>query len=83
MHNEATRMFRVSAVAEMYDVSPNTIYRAIRAKQLEAFRIGTGKGAIRIPEQALHVFLKACAIDAADDAEILAGADDDQMGEVA
>lgn len=81
MQNEATRMFRVNAVAEMYDVSPNTIYRAIRAKQLEAFRIGTGKGAIRIPEHALRVFEQLCAIDADEDPEVLA--DVDQVGEVA
>lgn len=84
MQGKATRMFRVKAVAEMYDVSVSTIYRAIEAGQLDAYRIGTGKGAIRIPEHALTVFEEECAIepsDAATDPEIQAGAE--QAGEVA
>jgi len=60
MHGERTRMFRVRAVAEMYDVSVSTIYRAIESGQLDALRIGTGKGAIRIPESALSAFEQAC-----------------------
>lgn len=84
MQDNGTRMFRVKAVAEMYDVSVSTIYRAIEAGQLDAYRIGTGKGAIRIPEHALTVFEEECAIepwDAATDPEIQAGAE--QAGEVA
>lgn len=61
MHDHGTRMFRVKAVAEMYDVSPATIYRAIEAGQLDALRIGTGKGAVRIPADALAAFAAACA----------------------
>jgi excisionase family DNA binding protein len=74
----------------MYDVSVSTIYRAIEAGQLDAYRIGTGKGAIRIPEHALVVFEEECAIepqDVASDPEIRAGATqaaiDAQAGEVA
>ncbi len=61
MHDHGTRMFRVKAVAEMYDVSPATIYRAIEAGQLDALRIGTGKGAVRIPADALAAFAATCA----------------------
>ncbi len=85
------RYYRVKAVAEIYDVSPSTIYRAIEAGHLDAYRIGTGKGAIRIPEWALGAFLESCVLepgDAATDPEIRAGAvgaDEDtaQAGEVA
>jgi len=84
------RMFRVKDVAGMYDVSVSTIYRAIEAGHLDAYRIGTGKGAIRIPEHALVVFEEECAIepqDVASDPEIQAGAaqvaTDAQAGEVA
>lgn len=56
-------MFRVKAVAEMFDVSPSTIYRAIDAGKLEAFKIGSGsaRGSVRIPEYALRTFEEACA----------------------
>lgn len=87
------RYYRVKAIAEMYDVSPSTIYRAIEAGHLDALRIGTGKGAIRIPEYALGAFVESCVLepgDAAKDPEIRAGAvgaDDTtstkQAGEVA
>jgi excisionase family DNA binding protein len=55
-------MFRVRAVAERYDVSVSTIYRAIASGQLAALRVGSGKGAVRIPESALPAFEQACAL---------------------
>jgi excisionase family DNA binding protein len=66
MQEQATpaRMLRVKTVAEMFDVSVSTIYRAIARGLLEAVRVGTGKGAIRIPESALAAFRQACAIAA-------------------
>lgn len=66
MQDQVTRMYRVKQVAEMYDVSVSTIYRAIEARQLEALRIGSGSGAIRIPEHALRAFEAACVLDLAD-----------------
>lgn len=64
MQGERTRMFRVRAVAEMFDVSVSTIYRAIEAGQLTALKIGTGKGAVRIPESAVREFERICALAA-------------------
>ncbi|MEV8438997.1 helix-turn-helix domain-containing protein [Actinosynnema sp. NPDC051121] len=58
MQNEGTRMFRVKAVAEMFDVSVHTIYRAIKAGELDALKVG---GSIRIPEWSLRVYREACA----------------------
>lgn len=65
MQDQATpaRMLRVKTVAAMFDVSVSTIYRAITSGKLDAKRIGTGKGAIRIPESALATFNEACAIE--------------------
>jgi len=60
MHDNGTRMFRVKAVAAMFDVSPATIYRAIEAGQLAALKHGGGKGALRIPEPALQAYEQAC-----------------------
>ena len=75
-------MHRVRAVADMYDVSVSTIYRAIEAGQLDALRIGTGKaGAIRIPDAALAAFEESCVVDPYEvDAAVIAA---DQAGEVA
>ncbi|WP_245607392.1 helix-turn-helix domain-containing protein [Pseudonocardia spinosispora] len=64
MQSQVTRMYRVKAVAEMFDVSVATIYRAIESGQLTALRIGGSKGAVRIPEYALKPFEDACAITA-------------------
>lgn len=54
-------MYRVKAVAEMLDVSTNTIYRAIESGALDALKIGTGKGTIRIPGRAIRAYVNACS----------------------
>lgn len=61
MQVNGTRMLRVRAVADMFDVSVSTIYRAIEAGQLASLKIGSGKGAIRIPAQAVEAFAALCA----------------------
>ncbi|WHT21895.1 helix-turn-helix domain-containing protein [Crossiella sp. CA-258035] len=58
--NATPRMFRVKAVAEQLDVSVATIYRAIENGELCAVRMGTGKGALRIPEDAIAEYIKRC-----------------------
>jgi excisionase family DNA binding protein len=58
MQAEDTRVYRVKAVAKMFDVSVATIYRAVESGQLDALRIGS---AVRIPEQALNTYRAACA----------------------
>ncbi|MEV5296727.1 helix-turn-helix domain-containing protein [Amycolatopsis methanolica] len=64
MQFERNRMYRVKAVAEALDVSVATIYRAIEAGKLNAFKIGTGKGALRIPGDAIPAYLDDCALAA-------------------
>ncbi|GAA2665185.1 DNA binding domain-containing protein, excisionase family [Actinosynnema pretiosum] len=54
------QMYRVKAVAEMFDVSVATIYRAIEAGTLRALKVGTGKGAMRIPHDAVAEYVKSC-----------------------
>lgn len=79
MQAKTTRMHRVRAVADMYDVSVSTIYRAIEAGQLDALRIG--KGAIRIPDAALAAFEESCVLNPSDVNAATVAAD--QAGEVA
>jgi hypothetical protein len=57
----------------MLDVSPATIYRAIESGQLDAYKIGTGKGTLRIPGQAITLYLDECG-DAAYHAYVKDGA---------
>lgn len=61
MQFDATRLYRVKAVAEALDVSPATIYRAVETGKLAGYKIGTGKGAVRIPGGAIPAYLDACA----------------------
>lgn len=62
MHPQVTRLYPVKAVAEMLDVSPSTIYRAIETGRLEALQIGASgaRGSVRIPDYALRAFSAAC-----------------------
>lgn len=86
MQFEDTRMYRVKAVAEALDVSVATIYRAIEAGKLEALKLGTGKGTLRIPGSAANSYVGECG-EAAYRAYVIEGASaaasDAQVGEVA
>jgi excisionase family DNA binding protein len=75
MQEQVTRFHRVKAVAERYDVSPATIYRAIQAGELDALKIG---GALRIPDYALTAFESAAAEAAYADAQAGSVATDDE-----
>ncbi|WP_263250604.1 helix-turn-helix domain-containing protein [Saccharopolyspora rosea] len=61
MQFERSRFYRVKAVAEMFDVSVNTIYRAIESGELDALKLGTGKGTLRVPGWALGVYAERCS----------------------
>lgn len=45
---QRTRPYRVAEVADLLDVHRATVYRDIDAGRCEAYRIGSGSGAIRI-----------------------------------
>lgn len=69
MQVDRTRMYRVSTVAELLDVSPSTVYRAIESGALDALRIGS---AVRVPGEALAGWLEQCA-QAGYEAHVLRG----------
>jgi excisionase family DNA binding protein len=60
MQVESTRMYRVREVAEHFDVSVTTIYRAIESGQLDALKLGTGKGTLRVTGAAVAAYEQAC-----------------------
>lgn len=65
MQIDSARMYRVSTIAQMLDVSASTIYRAIDSGALPAVRIGS---TVRVTEAALSVWLAAAGLDVATDA---------------
>ena len=75
MQVDGTRAYRVKAVAEMLDVSTSTIYRAIRAGELDAYKLGAGPSALlRVPGHAIPIWLDGCG-DAAYDTYVEGDAD--------
>ncbi len=61
MQVEATRMYRVRDVAGHFEVSVATIYRAIESGQLDALKLGTGRGTLRVTGAAVLAFAETCA----------------------
>lgn len=57
MQVEDTRNYRVGEVAEHFNVSASTIYRAIESGLLDALRLGT---AVRVPGWAVLAYTEAC-----------------------
>lgn len=60
MQVEGTRLYRVRDVAEHFDVSVATIYRAIESGQLTALKLGTGTGTFRVTGAAVAAYAEAC-----------------------
>ncbi|GAA3435633.1 helix-turn-helix domain-containing protein [Kutzneria kofuensis] len=73
MQVEPTRLYRVKFLAEALDVSLTTIYRAVESGALRAVRVGTGKGAVRIPGDAFLEYLAACETPGAKTAQPAGG----------
>jgi excisionase family DNA binding protein len=51
-----SKPFRVKEVADVLDVDLSTVYVAIRTGQLASYRVGAGRGTIRIPRSALKTY---------------------------
>lgn len=59
MQEQGTAQYlRVKAVAKRFDVSPSTIYRAIKSGRLDSVTIG---GTVRIPAAAIRGFVAGTA----------------------
>ena len=58
------RPYTVKQVAAALGVSGSTVYRDIEAGRLEAFRIGAGKGTLRIPHDALQRYMARVTAEA-------------------
>ncbi len=60
MQVDSTRLYRVRDVAEHFEVSVATIYRAIESGQLSSLKLGTGTGTLRVTGVAVLAYEKAC-----------------------
>lgn len=58
-------MYRVKDVAGHFDVSVSTIYRAIESGQLDALKLGTGQGTLRVPGSAVLAYAETAAYEGA------------------
>lgn len=58
--------FRVKDVADALGVDTSTVYAAVRNGELSAYRVGQGRGTIRIPRASLKAYADERGIPAAD-----------------
>ena len=59
-------MLTVQQVAELLKVSPSLVYQLVNSGRLPCYRIGGGRGAIRIRTNDMHDFLSQCRVDSHD-----------------
>ncbi len=50
------KLYKVSEIAEFFQVAERTIYNWIEFGYLRAIKVGEGRGTIRVPEDALKEF---------------------------
>ncbi|GGV07383.1 hypothetical protein GCM10010495_19640 [Kitasatospora herbaricolor] len=53
---------RVVPVARALGISPETAYREVKSGRLPSYRVGTGRGTIRIRREDFRAYLKAQGI---------------------
>ncbi|MFF4735108.1 helix-turn-helix domain-containing protein [Streptomyces sp. NPDC002536] len=61
---------RVGDVARLLGVHPSTVYREVGSGRLRSFRVGTGRGTIRISRAALREFARLLGADLVLDGEV-------------
>jgi excisionase family DNA binding protein len=60
----------VKQAAARLGVSPALIYALVAAKKIRHERHGLGRGAIRIPEDALEEYRRRCTVEAEEEPEV-------------
>jgi excisionase family DNA binding protein len=63
-------LFRVAEIAARLTVDDTTVYRQIKAGRLEAIRIGTGRGTLRVPAASLAKYEASITAAATTSAEL-------------
>ena len=56
-------MLNVRDVATMLHVSQSTVYAMVESGRLVSYRVGNGRGAIRVREQDLETYLESCRVE--------------------
>ena len=63
-----TGPLKVAEIAEQLGVDPSTVYRAVKSGDLVAYRIGTGRGTVRVTPDAFAEYkavITAAAVEVA------------------
>ncbi|MEV7983357.1 helix-turn-helix domain-containing protein [Streptomyces sp. NPDC086519] len=63
---ESAEPLRVKDIATALRVDPSTVYAEIKAGRLESYRVGTGRGTIRVSRTAFTQYLAERGIPAAE-----------------
>jgi excisionase family DNA binding protein len=63
-------LFRVAEIAARLTVDKTTVYRQIKAGRLEAIRIGSGRGTVRVPAESLAKYEASITAAATGSAEL-------------
>jgi excisionase family DNA binding protein len=53
-------MLTIRQVAERLNISASTVYSLVSSRKLPCHRIGVGRGAVRVSEEDLSVYLESC-----------------------
>lgn len=59
----ATTLLTVREVSNLLRVSATCVYALVSAGRLACYRVGTGRGAIRIRRDDVEVYLSTCRVD--------------------
>lgn len=51
------KLYKVSEIAEIFQVAERTVYNWIEWGYLRAIKVGEGRGTIRVPEDAVDEFI--------------------------
>lgn len=63
---QCAKPFRVKDVAALLDVDTSTVYAAVRNGELRSYRVGVGRGTIRIPVDSFVAYAAERGIPAAE-----------------
>jgi excisionase family DNA binding protein len=71
MEHQETLMKTVKQIAEQLGVAVETVYRLCRTGKLKHYKVGHGRGAIRITDSDLNDYLLSCRIEREENAHPL------------
>jgi len=62
-----TPLLDIKQAAEVLSISTSLVYQLVESGQLRAFRVGTGRGILRIRIEDIQAYLDDCQIETAEE----------------